>query len=55
MTKEPKAIVDQDLINRVEKLEKVVRALVNSYNGQIQAAKVGAEPFGTTMATIEEL
>lgn len=43
------------LEKRVERLEHVLKALLNSYNGQIKAARVGADAFSPSMAEIEEL
>lgn len=43
------------LDERVAKLEKVLGALLNSYNGQIKAARVGAEPWNPSMAEVEGL
>ena len=53
----PKVEVPQvnPLEERVAKLEFVVKALLHSYNGQIRAAKVGADAFNPQMAEVQGL
>jgi hypothetical protein len=43
------------LEERVEKLEKVVKLLVSSYNGQIISGRIGCTPFSPGMEEIENI
>ncbi len=44
-----------DVYHRLTKLEEAVRNIIHAHNGQIDAVKIGAEPFSPTTAKLPEL